>query len=112
MLQSANIFKPQNNEPVYPSPAGGNTWSAAAFSPLTQDFYVPGANMAWSYYQDKDAKPYTPGTPVAGQFIGGRMHIISGVDKNIDTYSGQRDLLGLSMSIPERSPGSTSHSIR
>jgi len=85
VLQSANIFKPQNNEPVYPSPAGGNTWSAAAFSPLTQEFYVPGANMAWSYYQDKDAKPYTPGTPVAGQFIGGRMHIISGVDKTIDT---------------------------
>jgi alcohol dehydrogenase (cytochrome c) len=85
VLQSANIFKPQNNEPVYPSPAGGNTWSAPAFSPLTHDFYVPGANMAWSYYQDKDAKPYTPGIPVAGQFIGGRMHIISGVDKNIDT---------------------------
>ena len=87
VLQSPNLYKPQNNEPVYPSPAGGNTWSAAAFSPLTHNFYVPGANMAWSYYQDKDAKPYTPGTPVAGQFIGGRMHIISGVDKSVDTIS-------------------------
>src|SRR6185503_14758153 len=44
VLQSATMFtKPETgNVPIYPSPAGGNTWSPAAYSPLTHNFYVPG----------------------------------------------------------------------
>jgi glucose dehydrogenase len=87
VLQSSTMFtKPETgNVPIYPSPAGGNTWSPAAYSPLTHNFYVPGANMAWSYTADDDTKAYAPGTPFAGQYNGGRMHIISDLDKSVDT---------------------------
>ena len=77
VLQTANIFTPPSDIPVTiaPGPNGGSQWSPAAYSPRTHDFYVMGVNQAWTFTAKK-TEPYVPGTPLAGQIIGGTMKVI------------------------------------
>ena len=60
---------------IYPASNGGSQWSPAAFSPRTHDFYVMGVHEPASY-ATVEVKPYQPGTPVAGQIMGGKLNFI------------------------------------
>ena len=71
--QDANMFDViPSDKPFsrYPGINGGNLWSPAAYSPLTQNFYVMGANQAYSVTAVPFPK-YVPGTPTVGQQTGG-----------------------------------------
>ena len=48
---------------------------ARRFSPRTHDFYVMGVHEPASY-ATVEVKPYQPGTPVAGQIMGGKLNFI------------------------------------
>ena len=75
VLESANkwtIPTATLGEPHYPSASGGANWSPPAWSPLTRDVYVMGANVAWRL----DAKPIDPANPPTGQWIGGDMRVL------------------------------------
>ena len=70
--QAANMFVIPSDKPFsrYPGINGGNLWSPAAYSPLTQDFYVMGINQAYTVTAFPFPK-YVPGTPTVGQQVGG-----------------------------------------
>jgi alcohol dehydrogenase (cytochrome c) len=76
--QSASLFQvpPENGSvTIYPASNGGSQWSPAAFSPRTRDFYVMGVHEPASY-TTVEVKAYQPGTPVAGQVMGGRLNFV------------------------------------
>ncbi len=76
--QSASLFQDPEKNPgvvIYPASNGGSQWSPAAFSPRTHDFYVMGVHEPASY-ATVEVKPYQPGTPVAGQIMGGKLNFI------------------------------------
>ena len=76
--QSASLFQvpPENGSvTIYPASNGGSQWSPAAFSPRTRDFYVMGVHEPASY-TTVEVKAYQPGTPVAGQIMGGRINFV------------------------------------
>jgi PQQ-dependent dehydrogenase (methanol/ethanol family) len=71
--QDANMFDViPSDKPFsrYPGINGGNLWSPAAYSPLTQYFYVMGVNQAYTVTAFPFPK-YVPGTPTQGQQTGG-----------------------------------------
>jgi PQQ-dependent dehydrogenase (methanol/ethanol family) len=71
--QDANMFDVvPSDKPFsrYPGINGGNLWSPAAYSPLTQYFYVMGVNQAYTVTAAPFPK-YVPGTPTQGQQTGG-----------------------------------------
>ena len=79
-----------------------------AFSPRTHDFYVMGVHEPASY-TTVEVKPYQPGTPVAGQVMGGRHAISSWTERT--THGSCPARSPPSMSIPARSPGNTNRSL-
>ena len=90
VMQSATMWTPPSDKPVTinPGPNGGSQWSPAAYSPRTHDFYVMGVNEAWTF-TSKKVEPYIPGTPLAGQVIGGTMKVVlNGPDQNTISPSG------------------------
>jgi glucose dehydrogenase len=70
--QAENMFIIPSDKPFtrYPGISGGNLWSPAAYSPLTQNFYVMGSNQAYTVTAFPFPK-YVPGTPTVGQQVGG-----------------------------------------
>ena len=70
--QADNMFIIPSDKPFsrYPGISGGNLWSPAAYSPLTQNFYVMGINQASTVTAFPFPK-YVPGTPTVGQQVGG-----------------------------------------
>ena len=70
--QADNMFIIPSDKPFsrYPGISGGNLWSPAAYSPLTQNFYVMGINQAFTVTAFPFPK-YVPGTPTVGQQVGG-----------------------------------------
>jgi len=70
--QADNMFVIPSDKPFtrYPGISGGNLWSPAAYSPLTQNFYVMGINQAYTVTAFPFPK-YVPGTPTVGQQVGG-----------------------------------------
>ena len=70
--QAENMFVIPSDKPFtrYPGISGGNLWSPAAYSPLTQNFYVMGINRAYTVTAFPFPK-YVPGTPTVGQQVGG-----------------------------------------
>jgi alcohol dehydrogenase (cytochrome c) len=70
--QADNMFIVPSDKPFsrYPGISGGNLWSPAAYSPLTQNFYVMGINQAYTVTAFPFPK-YVPGTPTVGQQVGG-----------------------------------------
>jgi PQQ-dependent dehydrogenase (methanol/ethanol family) len=70
--QAENMFVIPSDKPFtrYPGISGGNLWSPAAYSPLTQNFYVMGLNRAYTVTAFPFPK-YVPGTPTVGQQVGG-----------------------------------------
>jgi PQQ-dependent dehydrogenase (methanol/ethanol family) len=77
VLQSSTMTHRPDDTPtlIYPAADGGSTWSPAAYSPRTHDFYVMGVNQA-AVYSIKQVEPYVPGTPVVGQVMGGKLNFI------------------------------------
>jgi len=70
--QADNMFIIPSDKPFsrYPGISGGNLWSPAAYSPMTQNFYVMGINQAFTVTAFPFPK-YVPGTPTVGQQVGG-----------------------------------------
>ncbi len=76
--QSASLFQepPKNGSvTIYPASNGGSQWSPAAFSPRTREFYVMGVHEP-ATYTTLEVNAYKPGTPVAGQVMGGRINFV------------------------------------
>lgn len=74
VMQSKNMWTVPSAKPVniYPGPNGGDTWSPAAFSPLTRYFYVMGDNEAWIYTAKAPAKTAS-NAPQIGLRLGGKL---------------------------------------
>ncbi len=70
--QADNMFIIPSDKPFsrYPGISGGNLWSPAAYSPMTQNFYVMGINQAFTVTAFPFPK-YVPGTTTVGQQVGG-----------------------------------------
>ena len=70
--QAKDMFVIPSDKPFsrYPGINGGNLWSPAAYSPLTQNFYVMGVNQAFTITAFPFPK-YVPGKPTVGQQVGG-----------------------------------------
>jgi len=70
--QAQNMFVVPSDRPFsrYPGINGGNLWSPAAYSPLTQNFYVMGINQAFTVTAFPIPK-YVSGTITIGQQGGG-----------------------------------------
>jgi PQQ-dependent dehydrogenase (methanol/ethanol family) len=70
--QAKDMFVIPSYKPFsrYPGINGGNLWSPAAYSPLTQHFYVMGVNQAFTVTAFPFPK-YVPGKPTVGQQVGG-----------------------------------------
>jgi PQQ-dependent dehydrogenase (methanol/ethanol family) len=74
VMQSANMWTAPSAKPVdiYPGPNGGDTWSPAAYSPLTHFFYVMGDNEAWTYTAEPPPN-VSSNLPQVGTRLGGRL---------------------------------------
>lgn len=74
VMQSKAMWTTPSAKPIYiyPGPNGGDTWSPAAFSPITHDFYVMGDNEAW-LYTAKAPEKNGKNTPQAGLRLGGKL---------------------------------------
>jgi PQQ-dependent dehydrogenase (methanol/ethanol family) len=70
--QDPDMFTIPTDKPFtrYPGINGGNLWSPASYSPLTQNFYTMGINQAFTVTAFPFPK-YVPGTPTVGQQVGG-----------------------------------------
>jgi alcohol dehydrogenase (cytochrome c) len=70
--QAQDMFVVPTDKPFnrYPGINGGNLWSPAAYSPLTQNFYVMGINQAFGVTAFSFPK-YVPGKVTVGQQVGG-----------------------------------------